>query len=74
MDRVPKNVTRIASLHVLHSAVPTKAKSNFGTAKSSFGTSCGLSVLVSILRNHRNTHAVRFIQAWRRKSILSASP
>ena len=28
-------------------------QSNFGTAKSSFGTSFGLSVLVSILRNHR---------------------
>ena len=57
MVRVPKNVARIAYLHVLHSAVPTKAKSIFGMAKSSFGTSCGLSFLVSILRNHRSRHA-----------------
>ena len=53
--RVPKNVARISCLHVLYSAVPTTAKSNFGTAKSNLGTSCGLSFLVSKLE----TPAVR---------------
>ena len=43
MVRVPKNVARIGCLHVLHSAVSTTSKSNFGTVKLSFGTSCGLS-------------------------------
>ena len=43
MARVPKDVARIACLHVPLSAVPTTAKSNFGTAKSSFSTSCRLS-------------------------------
>ena len=32
MVRVPENVARIACLHVIHSAVPTTAKSNFGTS------------------------------------------
>ena len=73
MVRVLKNVARIACLHVLHSAVPTTAKSNFGTAKSSFSTSCGLSFLVSILRNRPSTHVARFIQTWRSKSAVSLS-
>ena len=66
-------MARIACLHVLHSAVPTTAKSNFGTAKSSFSTSCGLTFLVSILRNRPSTHVARFIQTWRRKSVVSLS-
>ena len=49
MARVPKDVARISCLHVLCSAVPNTAKSNFGTARSNLGTSCGLSFLVSKL-------------------------
>ena len=68
--RVPKTVVRIACL--LPCPPP---QSNFGTAKSSFGTSFGLNFLVSILRNHcmvRMGHC--FIQTWRRKSIRWVPP
>ena len=45
--RVPKNVVRIACLHVLHSAVSTTA------IKFWYGKIKLISFLVSILRNHR---------------------
>ena len=44
--RVPKAWQGISCLHVLYSAVPITAKSNFGTAKLNLGSSWGLSFLV----------------------------
>ena len=58
--RVPKNVVRIACLHVLYSAVSTIAI-KFWYGKSSFGMSFGLGFLVSILRNHRLLRMQHFL-------------
>ena len=72
--RVPKNLVRIACLHVLHSAVSTTAiKFWYGKIKFWY------EFWAQFFGRHtkkppHGTHAASFIQTWRRKSIRWVPP
>ena len=67
--RVPKNVVRIACLHVLHSAVSTTAI-KFWYGKIEFWYEFWAQFFGQhTKKSAHGTHAARFIQTWQRKSI-----
>ena len=72
--RVHKNVVRIACLHFLHSAVSTTAiKFWYGKIKLWYEFWAQLFGQHTKKSPH-GTHAARFIQTWRRKSIRWVTP